>query len=286
MAPLVRGNLNRWLGVATLATAVVAGYSLFPLRRLSSGSGSPVSARTTSAVASSPDSNFDLSDSYDDGTPDGLRLQDESDRQIFRRWFAFLAESQYFAPGTTGTEIGDCAALLRFAYREALRHHDANWAASLGLPVTPELGNIAQYDYPHTPLGAALFRIRTGSFLPQDLHSGAFAEFADANSLRRFNTYFVSRDIRLAQRGDLLFFYQPGQRSPYHAMIYLGRSQLEQRPESFVVYHTGPMGKKVGELRRLSVGELLAHPLPRWRPLRENPAFLGVYRWTILRGAN
>jgi uncharacterized protein YfaT (DUF1175 family) len=69
-------------------------------------------------------------------------------------------------------------------------------------------------------------------------------------------------------------------------MIYLGRSQIEQGPDSYVVYHTGPLGKTPGEIRRPSVRELLAHPEPRWRPIRENPGFLGVYRWTILRGAN
>jgi uncharacterized protein len=28
---------------------------------------------------------------------------------------------------------------------------------------------------------------------------------------------------------------------------------------------------------------LLHHPDPRWRPLKENANFLGVYRWNILR---
>ena len=227
---------------------------------------------------------FDLHDSFADGTPDGLRLSAESDRQSFRRWFALLAETRYFAP--PAAEVGDCAALRRFAYREALRRHDSDWAAAIGLPFSPGLTNVAQYEYPRTPLGAALFRVRPGPFAARDLRSGAFAEFADANTLRRYSAYFIGRDLRRARRGDLLFFYQPGQTSPYHAMIYLGRSQLEQRAEQFVVYHTGPMGKQPGEVRRLTVDELLAHPEPRWRPLPENPVFLGVYRWTILRGAN
>jgi uncharacterized protein YfaT (DUF1175 family) len=205
---------------------------------------------------------------------------------MFRRWFAFLAEAQWFAPPAASAEINDCAALLRFAYREALRPHDATWAAKLALPITPGFTDVTQYSYPHTPLGAALFRVRSGRFAPADLRNGAFAEFADADTLRRWNAYFVSRDLHAAQRGDLLFFRQLDQRSPYHAMIYLGRSQIEQGPDSYVVYQTGPLGKTPGEIRRPSVRELLAHPEPRWRPIRENPGFLGVYRWTILRGAN
>ncbi len=65
-------------------------------------------------------------DSAEDGTPDFLRLDDEHDRQAFRRWFTYLAEAQYFqAPGARPAEINDCAALIRYAYREAL--HVARW---------------------------------------------------------------------------------------------------------------------------------------------------------------
>ena len=67
-------------------------------------------------------------------------------------------------------------------------------------------------------------------------------------------------------------------------MIFLGASQIEQAPEQFLVYHTGPQGKSPGEIRRLTVAELMNFPDARWRPLISNPAFLGVYRWNILRG--
>ncbi len=274
----------RWIAAPALAAAIGACLVLLIVAELRADS--PAASNSTRPVAAPAGVALDLHDSYGDGTPDGMRLAAESDRQSFRRWFAFLAETRYFAPEAAAAEVIDCAALLRFSYREALRRHDARWAADRGIPVVPELGNVAQYEYPHTALGVALFRVRPGPFLPRDLRSGAFAEFADANTLRRYNAFFVARELRMARRGDLLFFYQPGQDSPYHAMIYLGRSQLEQRPENFVVYHTGPIGKKAGEIRRITVGELMAHPEPRWRPLRENPVFLGVYRWTILRGAN
>jgi uncharacterized protein YfaT (DUF1175 family) len=215
-----------------------------------------------------------------------VRLRSEADRQAFRRWFTFLGEAQYFRRGQLPEEVNDCAALLRFAYREALRRHDGPWAASVALPATPAIPAVAQYEYPRTPLGATIFRVRPGAFVPADLRDGSFAEFADANTLRRYNTHFISRDLRLAQPGDLLFFRQFGQNSPYHAMIFLGRSQMGPGAESYVVYHTGPMGKHPGEIRRPTVPELLAHPEARWHPVRDNPAFLGIYRWNILRGAD
>ncbi len=71
---------------------------------------------------------------------------------------------------------------------------------------------------------------------------------------------------------------------PFHAMIYLGHSQVEPGSEQFVVYHTGPNGDSKGIMKRLSVAELLNYPDARWRPIASNPAFLGVYRWNILRG--
>jgi uncharacterized protein YfaT (DUF1175 family) len=106
--------------------------------------------------------------------------------------------------------------------------------------------------------------------------------------LWRYNSYFVGRDIARAQPGDLLFFRQQGQNLPFHAMIFLGPSQVESgaSSEAFVVYHTGPVGQSAGEIRRPTVTQLLNFPDPRWRPVRSNPSFLGVYRWNILRGGD
>jgi len=242
----------------------------------------------TFALAGAPSAKApDFTDTFSDGTPDQLRLHQPSDREAFVRWFSFLAEAEYVAQSQDrAPEITDCAALLRFAYREALRKHDGAWATSLKLPQVPALPSITAYSYPHTPLGASIFRVVPGPFRPEDLHSNAFREFADAGKLQKFNTHFVSREIRQARPGDLLFFHQPDQRSPWHAMIYLGQSQFSSGTEEWVVYHTGPTGKTAGELRRFSVQELLNFPFTRWRPLPNNPAFLGVYRWNILREAD
>ncbi len=234
-------------------------------------------------------------DSEGDGTPDFLRLDDPSDQAAFRRWFTFLAEAQYFQqPKLRPSEIVDCAALIRYAYREALREHTGSWAKEARLPLVPPFESVARYQYPFTPLGSALLRVREGSFRPSDLDDGAFAQFADAQTIERLNTHFVSRDLDRALPGDLLFFHHDEQRQdseqrqgsggmPFHSMIYLGESPIAKDGARYVVYHTGPTGADPGEIRRLSLPELLRFPEPQWRPVAANRNFLGVYRWNILR---
>lgn len=152
------------------------------------------------------------------------------------------------------------------------------------LPLLPEnAASVAKYRYPFTPLGANLFRIAPGSFAEPDLRNGAYAQFADAETLLRRNTHFRSRQVERAEAGDLLFFHQDGQSMPYHAMIAVGRSQLAPSSEKWIVYHTGPEGKDPGEIRRVTYAQLQHHPSPQWRPVAGNSNFLGVYRWNILR---
>jgi uncharacterized protein len=231
-------------------------------------------------------------DRFGDGTPDFLRLDAPSDQDTFRRWFVLIAEFQTLRPpDELPREINDCAALLRYSYRNALRTHDRSWFRETQIEPSSALPSLEKYRYPHTPLGAALFRIRPGAFLPEDLKNGTFAEFADAKTLKDFNMHFVSRDIQAARPGDLLFYRQLEQDSPFHSMIFIGRSPwLEEsnvrNTTDVIVYHTGPIANAPGEMRRLSVAELLQHPSPRWRPVPGNSNFLGVFRWNILRGAN
>lgn len=226
---------------------------------------------------------LDPTDQFGDGTPDFLRLQDGDDRNAFRRWFAFLAESAYFQKtADRSREVTDCAALIRFAYREALRPHDGVWATQWHLVSLPDAGAVRKYAYPHTALGPRLFRTAPGAFMPEDLENGAFAEFADAQSLRRYNTHFISRELSAARPGDLLFFRQADHRMPFHTMIYLGPSSFGGG-SNWVVYHTGPEGLHPGEIRRVTISDLLHHPQAAWRPSLQNRAFLGVYRWNILR---
>jgi uncharacterized protein YfaT (DUF1175 family) len=276
-------SVARWLAVLCVIAAV--GLACAFTLRFAPGAlrTSRTSINTAAAPKLEPFTVAGLSDSFGDGTPDFLRLADSTDRQAFRGWFTLLAESQYLRESKLPSEIHDCASLLRYSYREALRRHDSVWANSESLPISASPGEVKQYHYPETPLGASLFRVRKGAFSADDLHNGAFAEFADAKTLWHDNTYIVGRDIQQARPGDLLFFRQSGHDLPFHAMIFLGRSRVEQASEQYVVYHTGPQGKSAGEIRRLSVAELLNFPDARWRPVASNMAFLGVYRWNILR---
>ncbi|WP_263417457.1 DUF1175 domain-containing protein [Terriglobus albidus] len=220
----------------------------------------------------------DATDLFGDGTPEYLRLHSSADRAAFRRWFSSLADlAAATPPQKLPAEINDCAALLRWCYRGALHAHNEVWQATLPIEFALPSGSASQYVYPLTPLGANLFRVREGPYSPADLSNGSFAQFADAKTLWQRNTFFVSRDLGAAREGDLLFYRQLEQNSPYHSMIVTGSKR------DWVVYHTGPVGSGPGEIRRVALEDLLDHPDPRWRPVSHNTNFMGVYRWSILR---
>ena len=144
----------------------------------------------------------DATDLYGDGTPEFLRLHSPGDRSAFRAWFVALADSaSVLPPSRLPKEIDDCAALLRWCYRGALHAHDEAWLREQPFEALPPLNSVAQYVYSLTPLGAELFRIRSGSYQAADASNGAFAQFADAETLMRRNTYLVSRDVRAARPG-------------------------------------------------------------------------------------
>ena len=227
-----------------------------------------------------------FTDRLKDGTPDFLRLDSASDREAFRGWFTAIAEYQALRPPQEApAEINDCAALLRYAYRGALHAHNQIWLEENQLAALAYLPSVRKYSYPHTVLGAGLFRVRREA--PPENPKEAFAEFADAKTLHQFNTYLVSRDVRLARPGDLLFYRQLEQNSPYHSMVFVGRSHwVNDSSDAILVYHTGPIGKAPGEMRRVGLTQLMQHPSPRWRPTPGNSNFLGVYRWNILKETN
>jgi uncharacterized protein YfaT (DUF1175 family) len=232
------------------------------------------------AGAAAAEAGWDSTDRFGDGTPDFLRLTDPADQAAFRQWFTAIADYQAVRPrAEVPAEITDCASLLRYAYREALKRHKDSWFATTGVEVAALPGEIRAWHYPETPLGVGLFRVRPGSFEPADATNGAFAQFADARTLVERNAYFVSRDARQADLGDLLFYRQFGQSSPWHSMIV-----TRIGGQAAVVYDTGTDHGRPDELRRVTLAELLDHPQPQWRPTAANPNFLGVYRWNILRG--
>jgi uncharacterized protein YfaT (DUF1175 family) len=226
----------------------------------------------------------DWSDHNANGFPDNLELQNTADAKAFLDWFRYLAEEQFYRDDNAlHPEVKDCAGLLRYAYREALRRHDGEWATRLGLRTLQPIPTVEQYNYPFTQLRANLFRLRPGPFAPEDLNDGGFGQFADAENLLLYNAIRIGKDIGQAQPGDLLFYRQENQGMPFHAMLYMGESMIEpQDGIEYVLYHTGPDGDSPGEMRRRTVRDMLRHPEARWHPVPVNPAFLGVYRWKIV----
>lgn len=268
------------LRLAFIACALLVTLSaLLEIFRIARFDGHADKAAVHSADASL--SSQSLTDRYGDGTPEFLRLTDPADQAAFRRWFTLIAEYQAVRPkGDVPAEISDCASLLRYAYRETLKRHNEAWFAESGIEIAASQGEIRAWTYPYTPLGAALFRTRPGAFAPSNLQDGTFSQFADARTLIEHNSYSISHDVRMALPGDLLFYRQFGQSSPWHSMIVTRGGRY-----AAVVYHTGPDHGHPGELRRVALAELLDHPEIQWRPVAANPNFLGVYRWNILRGA-
>lgn len=217
-----------------------------------------------------------VGDAYGDGLPEFLRLRTRGDQERFRGWSVWLAEALYVSQPGLPREVGDCAGLVRFCCREALRRHDGAWARAMGLRELPPLGDVEGVKFPAPVLGDRIFRVREGAFREEDLRNGAFRAFADAEHLMRRNCHFLGRKEGAARPGDLLFYQQLSPRMPFHSMVWTGEA---------VVYHTGPQGGGKGEVRRLRRDELARHPEPRWRMEGGNANFLGFFRWNLLRDA-
>jgi uncharacterized protein YfaT (DUF1175 family) len=241
-------------------------------------------APDTRALASAPAHRLSL-DSDNDGIPDSAELQTFMDRENFRQWFTAIAEGQFYQLSEQwNNEQRDCAGLVRFGWREALRRHDRLWFQKMGPGYTAVAPDVAHYSLEQGPLGEKLFRTSFGSYKDGELGNGTFSEFADARSLKNFNTRFISRDRRRAEPGDLLFFYQPWvQKFPYHVMIFLGPARVDNNQASdWVVYHTGSSPIDQGTVKKVELAVLDHHPNKRWRPLESNTNFLGFYRLKIL----
>ncbi len=143
----------------------------------------------------------------------------------------------------------DCAGLVRFAYRRAY----------------------AQLD----PARVAAGLFRDGSGRP--------VQFADAGTLLRGSFALIGRDEaarRAVRSGDLAAFVREEDGAPvFHLMLLVVPDEPGHAP-ALVVYHPGEPGAGV----RMGRLDDLARDAPAgWRPVPENPLFLGFYRfkeWT------
>jgi uncharacterized protein YfaT (DUF1175 family) len=208
-----------------------------------------------------------------DGYPDSAELVSEDDRRAFVTAFVTVALAQAPTPEPTFDPAQrDCAGLVRYAYREALKRHDAAFASRH--PGLPRLPDVRAFHYPGVPLlGTRLFRIRPGPFATASVQ----ADFAEAPEAARLAEGSARRVPCPPLRGDLLFFRSA---KASHLMIV-----ATSGADPMLVYHTGPYDSGPGEVRRVSLSALNAHPDPAWRPREGNEAFAGCYRFKILEGA-
>ena len=294
--PQSRVRSKRWIVAASVLVILLASIAwgfdrfvlgtgfertpAFPTKTADSRKQAAEIPASTSSVESK------LIDSDNDGIPDLAELRTYEDRENFRRWFTAIAEMQFYQLSNQwNADQRDCAGLVRFAMREALRHHDRPWLQKMGPGYEIVAADVVAFDLDHNPLGEKIFRTDFGSFDESDLRNGRFSEFADGRALKNFNTTFVSRDRREAQPGDLIFFYQPWvKKFPYHVMIVLGAGRVASNgAQDWVVYHTGSTPTDEGAVKKVELSVLDHHPDPRWRPIESNRNFMGFYRLKILQ---
>lgn len=273
-----------WLSIVSL----ISYFSTDRSRSRPLGNRLPVST----SVTSQPDdhelrstTNPGSVDGDNDGIPDAAELGSFRDRENFKRAFTGIAEMQFYRISDQWNgEQRDCAGLVRFAWREAVRRHDRAWFQKMGPGYEHLAVDLSAHSLDRSPLGEKLFRADFGSYKTTDLAEAKFSEFADARTLKNFNSRFISRDRQFAQPGDLLFYHQPWvQKYPYHVMIFVGESRIAAaQSRGWVVYHTGASAVDKGTVKKVELSVLDQHPNKRWRPVESNPNFLGFYRLKIL----
>ena len=175
----------------------------------------------------------------------------------------------------------DCAGLVRYSFREALSPRTAEQEKFYPKGVhIPALSFNPKRILPSFPdLWMTGFQKDGGA----KHHS-----FADAETLLNYNFRIKGRSLDSAKAGDLLAYRRDTETGEqYHLMIFAGPDIAR----GVVVYHTGTEPERVprreghfiqkGEhqVRVLSATSLNSSPDPIWKPIQENPYFLGVFEW-------
>jgi uncharacterized protein YfaT (DUF1175 family) len=160
---------------------------------------------------------------------------------------AALAQAEAIDPAWQPAQR-DCAGLVRFAFRTAFRK------------LAPE-------------------RVERGLWVDA---AGRHIAFADAATLVRYNFALLGRDEqarRGLRSGDLVAFSRPGDggdgEEPVSHLMLVVRTDDPAHFRPAVVYHPGQPGVPV---RVGALDELIRDAPAAWRPVPENPAFLGFFR--------
>jgi len=155
-----------------------------------------------------------------------------------------LAQFQKFDP-LWHPDQRDCAGLVRFAYRSAYKRFHAE---------------------------------RLARPLWRDVR-GQPSEFADAETLLTRSFVTLGRDeatLESLRTGDLVAFRQEQDSGPIFHLMLVVRPEDKAHAPARVVYHPGEKGAAV----RTGVLHKLATEAPvEWRPVPQNTAFLGFFRF-------
>ena len=215
-----------------------------------------------------------------DGFPDAAELITAEDRRAFRAWFVRISQSQFMRPSMAWHDRErDCSGLIRFAYKEALKRHDRAYQERAGIVLDKNLPDVRRFQYPAIPIiGRRLFRVRPVTSTKPGLDPATdFAPFATAEVLMKWNTRRVGDDLTRALPGDILFFLDDRRtEGDFHSMIVTAAAA--RLADARLIYHTGGDAG----LKRVTARYLLDLRDPRFRPIPENPRFLGVFRFLIL----
>lgn len=230
-----------------------------------------VTIRSASGLSLHLDFYESFADADGDGFPDLAELGSAADRKNFTDWFVRIAESQTVKPNYSWNQNErDCSGLIRYAYREALKKHDTSWQKKHGILLDKNLADVKKFNYPDVPrLEKNIFKIAEAP--AQDKSS--FGVYADAEHLMKYNLKYISKDLQVSQKGDILFFFDESNAdSPYHSMIVTQSGVLNP----VIIYHTG---SKRG-IKRVKA-DYLNH-YKKFIPKEWNRRFMGVYRFHII----
>lgn len=174
-----------------------------------------------------------------------VREQDDYQLTITR---TALEQAEYPSPNWEKNQQ-DCAGFIRYIYKQSLQINEPLWE---------------NWDQTSTYFASA-----------QVLASSNFKKIAD--EVEDFKQSSISYSKK-PKTGDILVFHRKdvGQESQWHLMMLI-ESPVEPN-RWLVTYHNGQSGSKAG-VKKIWFSELENTDVLDWLPKKNNPNFLGVYRW-------